>query len=100
MTAVAAILVPLLLILTIASSLLLNYRAIAQQTPVTRILVGGGNNTYTSYGYDQQKMDNKAGSTVVWSVPLIASLEPHTISFIFNNRSFAFPAAPFLISST
>lgn len=100
MTAVAAVLVPSLLIFAITSSLLLNYRAIAQQTPVTRILVGGGNNTYPFYGYDPQKVDIKAGSTVVWSVPSIAPLEPHTVSFIFNNKSFALPTAPFVISSS
>ncbi|HEY7569739.1 MAG TPA: hypothetical protein VH796_00095 [Nitrososphaeraceae archaeon] len=100
MTAVLSILISTLLVLVITSSISLNYIAKAQQTSVTRILVGGGNNTYPFYGYDPQKVDIKAGSTVVWSVPSLAPLEPHTVSFIFNNKTFALPTAPFVISNS
>jgi plastocyanin len=100
MTAVLSILISTLLVLVITSSISLNYIAKAQQTSVTRILVGGGNNTYPFYGYDPQRADIKAGSTVVWSVPSLAPLEPHTVSFIFNNKTFALPTAPFVISNS
>jgi plastocyanin len=100
MMAVLSILVSTLLVLVITSSISLNYIAKAQQTSVIRILVGGGNNTYPFYGYDPQRVDIKAGSTVVWSVPSLAPLEPHTVSFIFNNKTFALPTAPFVISNS
>jgi plastocyanin len=83
-----------------SSSFLFNYIAEAQQTLVTRVLVGGGNNTYPFYGYDPQRVDIKAGSTVVWSVPSMAPLEPHTVSFVFSNKTFAIPTAPFAIPSS
>src|SRR5215831_163900 len=100
MTAVLSILVSTLLVLVITSSISLNYIAKAQQTSVTQILVGGGNNTYPFYGYDPQRVDIKAGSTVVWSVPSLAPLEPHTVSFVFSNKTFAIPTAPFTIPSS
>ena len=81
-----------------SSSFLFNYKAEAQQTLVTRGPVGGGNNTYPFYGYDsRQPVDIKAGSTIVWSVPSMAPLEPHTVSFVFSNKTFAIPTAPFAI---
>ena len=83
-----------------SSSFLFNYKAEAQQTLVTRVLVGGGNNTYPFYGYDPQRVDIKAGSTIVWSVPSMAPLEPHTVSFVFSNKTFAIPTAPFAIPSS
>ncbi|HEY7081894.1 MAG TPA: hypothetical protein VH500_19545 [Nitrososphaeraceae archaeon] len=100
MTAFIAVLVSTLLLLGLTSPLTLNYKTKAQQTLVTRILVGGGNNTYPFYGYDPQRVDIKAGSTVIWSVPSMAPLEPHTVSFVFNNKAFALPTAPFVIPSS
>lgn len=99
-TAIIAVLVSTMLVLVLTGSLTLNYKAKAQETFVTRILVGGGNNSYPFYGYDPQRVDIKAASTVVWTVPSMAPLEPHTVSFVFNNNSFALPTAPFVIPSS
>jgi plastocyanin len=89
-----------LLLLVLTSPLALVFKAKAQQTLIIRILVGGGNNTYPFYGYDPQQVEIKAGSTVIWSVPSQAPLEPHTVSFVFSNKTFAGPDAPFAVPSS
>ena len=99
-TAIIAVIVSTLAVAIMSSSFLLNYKAEAQRTFVTRVLVGGGNDTYPFYGYDPQRVEIKAGSTVVWSVPSMAPLEPHTVSFVFSNKTFAIPTAPFAIPSS
>ena len=99
-TAIIAVIVSTLALAIMSSSFLLNYKAEAQRTFVTRVLVGGGNDTYPFYGYDPQRVEIKAGSTVVWSVPSMAPLEPHTVSFVFSNKTFAIPTAPFAIPSS
>jgi len=99
-TAIIALIVSTLAVAIMSSSFLLNYKAEAQQTFATRVLVGGGNDTYPFYGYDPQRVEIKAGSTVVWSVPSMAPLEPHTVSFLFSNKTFAIPTAPFAIPSS
>lgn len=100
-TAIITVIVSTLAIWVVISSLILfDHNADAQQIPVTRILVGGGNNTYPFYGYDPQQVEIKAGSTIVWSVPSMAPLEPHTVSFVFSNKTFASPFAPFSVPSS
>jgi plastocyanin len=99
-TAIIAVIVSTLAVAIMSSSFLLNYKAEAQRTFVTRVLIGGGNDTYPFYGYDPQRVEIKAGSTVVWSVPSMAPLEPHTVSFLFSNKTFAIPTAPFAIPSS
>ena len=101
MTAIITVIVSTLAIWGVISSLILfDHNADAQQIPITRILVGGGNNTYPFYGYDPQQVEIKAGSTVVWSAPSMAPLEPHTVSFVFSNKNLASPFAPFSIPSS
>ena len=99
-TAIIALIVSTLAVAIMSSSFLLNYKAEAQRRFATRVLVGGGNYIYPFYGYDPQRVEIKAGSTVVWSVPSMAPLEPHTVSFLFSNKTFAMPTTPFAIPSS
>ena len=99
-TAIIAVIVSILAVAITSSLILFNYKADAQSPVVTHVLVGGGNNTYPFYGYDPQQVEIKAGSTVIWSVPSHAPLEPHTVSFVFSNKTFAGPEAPFAVPSS
>ncbi len=77
-----------------------SYKAEAQQTASNHVVVGGGNNTYPFYGYSPQQIQIKAGSSVVWSAPPNAPMEPHTVTFVINNNTMATPDAPFAVPSS
>jgi plastocyanin len=73
-----------------------NYKAEAT-TPTTSTLVqvGGGNATWFFFGYNPQKVEIQAGATVVWNVPSSLTAEPHTVTFVFNNKTMTYRDAPF-----
>ncbi|MGB6673391.1 MAG: plastocyanin/azurin family copper-binding protein, partial [Candidatus Nitrosopolaris sp.] len=84
-----------------SSSILFNYEAEAQQTAATQVLVGGGNNTHPFFGYSPQQVQIKAGGSVVWKAPTSnVPPEPHTVTFVFNNKTMAGPDAPFAVPSS
>jgi len=100
-TAIIAVLVSTLAVGVAApSSISFNYGAKAQQTVATQVLVGGGNNTHPFFGYSPQQVQIKAGGRVVWSAPSNAPPEPHTVTFVFNNKTMAGPDAPFAVPSS
>ena len=68
-----------------------NHKTEAQQTASNHVLVGGGNNTNAFIGYSSQQIQIEAGSSVVWSVPPNAPIEPHTVTFVINNNTMATP---------
>ena len=93
-TAIIAITLSTLAVGVASISILFNYEAEAQQTAATQVLVGGGNNTYPFFGYSPQQVQIKAGGSVVWKAPTSnAPPEPHTVTFVFNNKTTAGPDA-------
>jgi hypothetical protein len=81
----------------VATSILFSYNAEAQKTVASEVLVGGGNVTYPFFGYNPQE---KAGGSVVWSVPPKAPLEAHTVTFVFNNKAMTDADVPFTVASS
>jgi plastocyanin len=66
--------------------------------PNAEIKVGGGNATYPFMGYNPQKVQAKTGDTIVWNaVSPIA--EPHTVSFVLDNKTMTAPDVPFAAST-
>jgi plastocyanin len=66
----------------------------------TQIQVGGGNATYPFFGYNPQTVQISVGSKVVWTTPSLDFAEPHTVSFILNNKTMAATFAPFVVPSS
>ena len=64
-------------------------------TMPTQVQVGGGNATWLFFGYNPQKVEIKAGATVVWNVPSSLTAEPHTVTFVLNNKTMTYRDAPF-----
>jgi plastocyanin len=54
---------------------------------VTKVQVGGGNLTNPLFGYKPEKVEIKAGETVIWNVPPLVPAEPHTVTFVFDNKT-------------
>ncbi len=72
-----------------------NEAAIAAANANTQVQVGGGNATWFFFGYNPQKVEIKAGATVVWNVPASLTAEPPTVTFVFNNKTMTYRDAPF-----
>jgi plastocyanin len=95
-----------------STSIILNYRAQAV-TPATtstitmggtntdaKVQVGGGNNTYPLMGYKPQMVEIKVGDSVVWNAPSNAPQEPHTVTFVLDNKTMTTSDTPFAISTS
>ena len=74
--------------------------ALSQTNTITQVQVGGGNAAYPFFGYSPQTVEVSVGSRVVWTTPNLDFAEPHTVSFILNNRTMAAPDAPFTVPSS
>src|SRR5215467_10298030 len=98
--AYTAIIILTLAASVVATSILFSYNAEAQKTVASQVLVGGGNVTYPFFGYNPQEVKIKAGGSVVWSVPPKAPLEPHTVTFVFNNKAMTDVDVPFAVPSS
>jgi plastocyanin len=94
------------------TSILVSYKAQAAVTsssttagtatgtkPNAEIKVGGGNATYPFLGYNPQKVQAKTGDTIVWNAvsPIV---EPHTVSFVLDNKTMTAPDVPFAASTS
>jgi plastocyanin len=62
--------------------------------PNAEIKVGGGNATYPFLGYNPQKVQAKTGDTIVWNA-VSPVAEPHTVSFVLDNKTMTAPDVPF-----
>jgi plastocyanin len=51
------------------------------------VQVGGGSPTNPLFGYTPQDVQIKVGSSVVWYVRPLVPAEPHTVTFVFDNRT-------------
>jgi len=95
-----------------STSIILNYRAQAATPSTTstitmgstkadaKVQVGGGNNTYPLMGYKPQKVEIKVGDSVVWNVPSNAPPEPHTVTFVLDNKTMTTTDTPFAVSGS
>jgi len=99
-----ALTVATLTVLLVTNSISSSLKVEAQKSPtsVTQVIVGGGNNTHPFFGYSPQLVQINAGSSIVWKAPSSGapSLEPHTITFVFNPKTMAGPDAPFAVPSS
>jgi plastocyanin len=89
------------------TSILLSYKAQAAltsastatgTTPNAEVKVGGGNATYPFIGYNPQKVQVKTGDTIVWNA-VSPVPEPHTVSFVLDNKTMTSPDVPFAAAS-
>jgi plastocyanin len=73
----------------VAISISFSYNAIASvRTPSSvGVQVGGGDPTNPLFGYIPQNVEIKAGSSVVWYVRPFVPAEPHTVTFVFDNKT-------------
>jgi len=103
---VSGLLAVSLLLLAATNFISLNYKAQAQaqqqQTSAanTKVLVGGGNNTYPFFGYNPQQIQVKVGSSVVWITPSNVPVVPHTVSFALNSSTMTGPDRLFAVPSS
>ena len=70
-------------------SISFNYNATASVTTTSsaRVQVGGGTLTNPLFGYTPQNVEIKVGSSVVWYVRPLVPAEPHTVTFVFDNKT-------------
>ena len=75
--------------------------AIAQQhsTDFLKNCTGGGNATGPLTVFSPKNMEIKAGQSVTWSNPTTVG-EPHTVTFVLDNTTFAGVVSPLSISNT
>jgi plastocyanin len=90
------------LLLLAATNLKVQAQAQQQQTSAanTKVLVGGGNNTYPFFGYNPQQIQVKVGSSVVWITPSNVPVVPHTVSFALNSSTMTGPDRLFAVPSS
>jgi plastocyanin len=66
----------------------------------TQVQVGGGNATYPFFGYNPQTVEINVGSKVVWNALPQGIAEPHTITFVFNDKTMTSTDTPFAVSNS
>ncbi len=71
----------------LAISIFFSYYATAAPTPSVRVQVGGGSLSNPLFGYVPQNVEIKAGGTVLWYVRPLVPGEPHTVTFVFDNKT-------------
>jgi plastocyanin len=57
------------------------------------------NATYPFLGYNPQKVQAKTGDTIVWNA-VSPVAEPHTVSFVLDNKTMTAPDVPFAASTS
>lgn len=90
------------------TSILVSYKAQAAvtsastatgTTPKVEVKVGGGNATYPFMGYNPQMVQVRTGDTVVWNA-VTPVPEPHTVSFVLDNKTMTSPDVPFAATAS
>jgi len=72
-------------------------------TPAVGVQVGGGSLTNPLFGYTPQNVETKVGGSVVWYVRPSVPAEPHTVTFVFDNKTMIngfLPSNPVVFSPT
>jgi plastocyanin len=79
-----------------------NVNAAVNTTAITGtnvVKVGGGNATEPITSFTPQQIEIKVGQSVMWYNPSLAA-EPHTVSFVLDNKSNTDFAIPFAVPSS
>lgn len=71
----------------------------ATNSSTVKVQVGGGNATAPLTTFYPQQVEIKAGSSVSWYNPTKVG-EPHTVTFVLDNKSMTDFGAPFSVSSS
>ncbi len=82
--------VVLLATLVAANSISFTHSVTAATTKTTvdaQVQVGGGTLSNPFFGYTPQNVEIKDGETVVWYVRPLVAAEPHTVTFVFDNKT-------------
>jgi plastocyanin len=64
-----------------------------------RVAAGGGNATSMLAAFVPQHVQISAGQSVTWDNPSPVA-EPHTVTFVFNNKTIIAPDVPFAVPSS
>jgi plastocyanin len=89
-------------IVLVSTSAITNVNATANTTTITGVSVvkaGGGNATAPLTSFTPQQMEIKVGQSVMWYNPTLVG-EPHTVSFVLDNKSNTDFAIPFAVPSS
>lgn len=84
---IAVVLGSIVGVLAISISFSYNATAAVTTTPSVGVQVGGGSLSNPLFGYTPQNVGIKAGETVVWYVRPLVPAEPHTVTFVFDNKT-------------
>lgn len=71
----------------------------ATNSSIVKVQAGAGNATAPLTAFSPQQVEIKAGSSVSWYNPTQVG-EPHTVTFVLDNKSMTGFAAPFGVSSS
>ena len=71
----------------LAISISFSYNATAAETTSVGVQVGGGSLSNPLFGYTPQNVEIKVGETVVWYVRPLVPAEPHTVTFVFDDKT-------------
>lgn len=73
----------------VAISISFSYNVTAAVTtaPAVGVQVGGGSLTNPLFGYTPENVEIKVGETVLWYVKPLVPAEPHTVTFVFDNKT-------------
>ena len=66
---------------------------------IVKVAAGGGNATAPWTVFLPQKVTINAGDSVAWYNPTLGAAEPHTVTFILDNSTFAGVASPLAVSN-
>ena len=89
-------------IVLVSTSAITNVNATANTTTITGVSVvkaGGGNATAPLTSFTPEQLEIKVGQSVMWYNPTLVG-EPHTVSFVLDNKSNASFAVPFAVPSS
>jgi len=98
-TFVAAIFAATAIVITTTIS---NANAIAGGTGTTttvKVQAGGGNATIMLAAFVPQQVQVSVGQSVTWDNPSLVA-EPHTVTFVLNNKTMTAPDVPFAVRSS
>jgi plastocyanin len=84
---IAVVLGSIVSVLAISISFSYNATAAVTTTPSVGVQVGGGTLSNPLFGYTPQNVEIKAGGTVLWYVRPLVPAEPHTVTFVFDNKT-------------
>jgi plastocyanin len=96
------ILIAVSLLTSLALTLMTNYDMIYAQSPdtTTRLVhAGEGNATNVVMQFVPQKIEINSGQSVTWNNPTSVP-EPHSVTFIKDNKYFPPPAVPFSVTNS